>query len=323
MLSEKFLMRMVAPGMLMLGLGMAAGHAAAQEFPSRPIRLVTAPAGGSNDLAARIIAQGITGPIGQPVIVENRPSILSKEIAVRAQPDGYTLYVVGSLLWTGPLVEHKRYDPLTEFSPVTLVSTRPLTLVAHASLPVSSVKDLIALAKSRPGEINVARASLGAIDHLAAELLKSSTGINIAVIPYTGSGPAVIALVGGQVNLYFSPGIGLVQPHIKSGKLKALAVTSAQRSALTPDLPTISSTVPGFEVSAGSGIYAPAKTPATVINKLNREIVRYAKSPDGIEKFTLKGDDVVGTSPQELVAIIKAEITKYAKLIKDAGIRAE
>jgi tripartite-type tricarboxylate transporter receptor subunit TctC len=158
---------------------------------------------------------------------------------------------------------------------------------------------------------------------MAVELLKSMTGINVLVVPYSGSGPALIGIIGSQVDLYFNSGLGNIQPHIKAGRLKILAVTAAQPSALTPGVPTVAATVPGFEISGVTGVYAPLKTPAAVINRLNREIVRYVKSPDGIEKFTFKGDDIVGSSPQEHVAKIKSEMAKISKLIKDTGIRAD
>ena len=178
------------------------------------------------------------------------------------------------------------------------------------------------MAKAKPGELNIARTSLGSDDHLAVELLKIMAGINMVVVPYAGGGPATIGVVGGQVHLLFQSLSG-VQPHIKAGRLKALAVTGSKPSALSPGLPTVASAVPGFDVSGITGVYVPAKTPDAIINRLNREIVRFVKSPDGVEKFTTKGDDVVGSSPQELAAKIKHEIAKYAKLIKDAGIRAE
>jgi tripartite-type tricarboxylate transporter receptor subunit TctC len=301
-----------------------AGAAAAnsgQDFPNRPIRVVTSTPGGGNDIASRILAQGIAGPLGQAVIVENRPSILSKEIAAKAQPDGHTLYVVGSQMWSGPLAQNpdKPYDPMSEFAPISLVATRPFILVAHANVAVNSVKELIAAAKAKPGALTFARASLGADDHLAVELLKSMTGINVLIVPYSGSGPALIGIIGGQVDLYFNSGLGNIQPHLKSGRLKMLAVSGAQPSALTPGVPTVAATVPGFDVSGVTGVYAPIKTPAAVINRLNREIVRYVKSPDGIEKFSAKGDDVVGSSPQEHAA----KIAKISKLLKDTGIRPE
>lgn len=310
--------RTILIGMLALGADLALG----QEYPSRPIRIVTAAAGGGNDIAARIIAQGIAGPLGQPVIVENRPSLISTEAVARAQPDGYTLSVVGNLLWTGPITQNKIYDPLTEFSPITIVATRPFLLVAHASLPVKSVAELIALAKAKPGDLTIARSTFGSDEHLAAELLKAMAGINMLVVPYTGSGPAIIALIGGQVHLSFG-GLSIVEAHIKAGRLKALAVTGAQPSALSPGVPTIAATLPGFEISGITGVYAPGKTPAAIISRLNREIVRYVKSPEGMEKFLLKGDDIVGSSPEELATKIKSEIAKYTKLIKDAGIRAD
>ena len=308
-------------GIFLAGLtSLGACLVSAQDFPNRPIRIVTAAPGGGNDAAARIIAQGITGPLGQSVIVENRPSLLAKEIAAKAQPDGYTLTVVGNLLWTGPLLQGTAYDPLKEFSPISLVASRPFILVEHPSVPANSVKEMIALAKAKPGSLVIAGTTPGSDGHLAAELLKSMAGINITVVPYTGGGPALIGLLGGQAQLLFSETSTIV-PHVKTGKVKVLAVSSLQSSTLYPGIPPVAATLPGFEIVGITGIYAPVKTPAAVINKLNREVVRYLKSPDGTEKFLAKGDEVIGSTPEELTAKIKSTVPKYAKLIKDTGIK--
>ena len=320
MLKHCFLVDVFLVSLLSLSLG--AGVVFGQGYPDRPIRIVTAAPGGGNDAASRIIAQGISGPLGQAVIVENRPSLIAKEIAAKALPDGYTLYVVGNLLWTGPLLQNKLYDPLTEFSPITLVASRPFILVAHPSVPVNSVKEFIALAKARPGEFNIAGTTPGSDGHLAAELLKSMTGINVVVVPYAGGGPALIGLVSGQSQLLFSETSSII-PHVKSGRLKVLAVSSLQPSTLYPGLPTVAASVPGFEIIGITGAYAPIKTPAAVINQRNRDIVRFLKSPEGTERFLVKGDEVVGSSPEELVAKIKSTVPKYAKLIKDLGIRVK
>ena len=302
-----------------------AGAVLSQDYPNRPIRIVCAAPGGGNDMAARILAQGIAGPLGQPVIVENRPSLVSQRIAVQAQPDGYTLSVVGSLLWTGPIVQNpdKPYNPLTELAPISLVATRPFILIANASVPVNSVKEMIALAKAKPGALKFGMGTVGAEDHLAVELLKSMTGINVLIVPYNGSGAVLTGIIGGQVDLFFNSGLGVLLPLVKAGRIKILAVSGAQPSALSPGVPTVAATVPGFDVSGVTGVYAPIKTPAAVISRLNREIVRFVKSPEGTEKFTLKGDDVVGSTPQELAERIKSDIAKNTKLVKDAGIRIE
>ncbi len=285
-----------------------------ENFPDRPIRIVTAAPGGGNDIGSRIIAQGVTGPLGVPVIVENRGSYPAREIVAHAEPDGHTLYVVGNVLWTGPLWQNEPYDPLAQFSPITMVATRPFLLVAHPSSKVNSVNDLIALAKARPKEIKIARTTLGSDGHLAVELLKSLAGIDVLVVPYGGSGPALRGVVSGQAQMSFS-GLGAAEPFIRTGRLKAIAVTSLHPSTLSPGLPTVAASIPGYEIIGITGVYAPAKTPRAIINRLNREIVRYIKSPDGLEKFTAKGDEVVGSTPEEHVARIRSEVAKYGKLI--------
>ncbi|MBI4189464.1 MAG: tripartite tricarboxylate transporter substrate binding protein [Betaproteobacteria bacterium] len=314
----RFAVWMFSVGMMVLGAGVVSG----QEFPNKPIRMVTSPPGGGADFASRLIAQGLSGPLGQQVIVDNRGGIIPMEIVSKAPPDGYTLLLSASL-WLTPLLQNTPYDPVRDFSPITLVGNSPNVLVVHPSLPVKSVKELIALAKARPGELNYASGATGASTHLAAESFKSMAGVDIARIPYKGNGPALNALIGGQVQLMFATA-GSVTPHLKSGRLKGLAVTSARPSALAPGLPAVTTSgLAGYESAAPYGIFAPAGTPATLINRLNQEIVRVLKQADVKDRFFNSGIEIVGSSPEGLAATVKSEMARSGKVIKDAGIRAE
>ena len=304
-------------GMMVL----AVGASFSQNYPNKPIRIVTTAPGSGNDLVARLIADGgLSESLGQPVIIDNR-GIIAAEIALRAPPDGYTLLSYGSPLWISPLVRNVPWDPVKDYAPITLTVNTPNLLVVHPSLPVKSVKELIALAKARPGELNYGSSSTGSTPHLAAELFKAMAGVDIVRIPYKGSGPALNALIGGQVQLMF-PNAGAASPHAKSGKLRALAVSSAQPSALAPGLPTMAASgLPGYESSSPFGVFAPAKTPAALINRLNREIVRVLNNAQVKERLFNAGVEVVGSSPGELAATVKSEMAKWGKLIKDADIR--
>ncbi len=299
--------------------------ASAQEFPTRAIRIVTAEIGGGNDFAARIIAQGITPALGKPVVVENRGGsvVVSAQIVGKAQPDGHTLLLYGNNLWILPFMRTQvPYDPIADFSPITLATRSPCVLVVHPSLPVKSTGDLIALAKARPGQLNYAGAS-GGIIHIAAEVFKYMAGLDMTYVPYKGGSPALIALVSGQVQLMF-PTAGTVAPHLKSSRLRALAITSAQRSALFPDLPTIAATgLPGYESVAHFALLAPAKTPVAIINRLNQEMVRVLAQADVKVEFNNVGIEPVGGTPAQLAATIKSEMERLGKTIKAAGIRAE
>jgi tripartite-type tricarboxylate transporter receptor subunit TctC len=294
--------------------------AEAQSYPVRPVRIVTTAPGSANDVVTRLIVPKIALALGQPVVIDNRGFIAS-EIAARAAPDGYTLISYGSPLWLASLLHNVPYDAVTDFAPVTLTAESPNVLVVHASLPVKSVTDLVAFARARPGELNYGSASSGGSPQLAAELFKSMTGVNIVRVPYKGSGPALVALVGGEVQVMF-PAAGAVTAHVRTGKVKALAVTSAQPSALAPGLPTVSdSGVPGYQASSLLAILAPAKTPPAIVAKLNREIVRALAAPDVKERMFSSGMEAVGSSPEQLAATIKSEIAKWGRVIKEAGIR--
>ena len=296
-----------------------------QAFPNKSIRVVTGQPGGGSDLAARLIANGIAENLGQPMIVENRPGgVIPLEIVQKAPPDGYTLLVYSNGLWLLPFMQaNVRFDPVRDFAPVSLVTQSPNLLVVHPSLAANSVRELIALAKAKPGALNCSTAAGGSSSHLAYELFKAMAGVNIVRIPYKGNAPAVAELVGGQVQLSFATPAA-VTPHMKSGRLKALAVTGLEPYPPFPNLPTVSSSgLPDYESATINGIFAPAKTPAAVITRLNQEIVRVLNKPEVKNTLLETGILVVGSSPQALGAKVKSEISRLGKVIKDAGIREE
>lgn len=302
---------------------LSTGVICAQEYPNRPVRIVCAAPGGGADFVARLIAQGISGSIGQPIIVENRPSNLTGEIVAKAIPDGYTLLLAGGTFMFAPLLSAMPYDPIKDFSPITMLAKAPNVIVVHPAVPAKSVKELIALAKAKPGELNYASGGTGSSLHLSGELFKAMAGVNIARINYKGTGPAINDLVGGQVQMAFSSA-ATVAPHVKSGRLRALAVTSLQPSPLAPGLPTATASgLPGYEVESIDYMLAPARVPSLPIKVLNREIVRVLNLPDLKEKFLNAGIEAAPSSPAELAATMKSEIVKWGKLIKDAGIRAD
>ena len=307
-------------GMVVLGAGLACG----QNYPNKPIRIVTSEPGGGSDFTARVLAQGLTVSLGQQVIVDNRAgTITAAQIMTKAAADGYTLLSYNNSLWTLPLLQKMSYDPVRDFSPIILATRSPNILVVHPSVPVNSVRELIAFAKASPGKLNYASGTVGSSNHLAAELFKALAGVNIARIAYKGSGFAVSDLIGGQVQLMFATA-GSVAQHVKSGRLRTLAVTSAQPSALAPGLPTLAASgVPGYESVTMYGMYAPANSPAMLINRLNQEADRFLDMPDTKERFFNAGVETVGGSPQDFAAAIKSDMARLGKVIKDAGIRAE
>jgi len=307
-------------GMIVLNSGVVSG----QNYPNKPIRIVSADIGGNTDFNARIVAQGLASSLGQPVIVDNRPNgVIPGEIVTKALPDGYTLLVYSDIVWIGPLLEKAPYDPVRDFSPITLATRVPNILVVHPLLAVNSVRELIALAKAKPGELNYAATGIGSSSYLAAELFKSLSKVNIVQIPYKGVAQALNDLIGGRVQLMI-PVAGAAAPHIKVGKLRALAIANAAPSALFPDLPTVAASgLPGYEVATNQGVFAPAKTPSSIINRLNREIVGILSRSDVKERFFNAGSDVVGSSSSEFSAKIKSDVIKWGNVIKDAGIRAD
>lgn len=293
----------------------------AQTFPDRPIRIVTGGAGGGNDITARLIAGGLTANLGQQVIVVNLASgFVPGETVAKARPDGYTIVLSGRSHWMAPLTAPGKspYDPLKDFAPITLPAATPNVLAAHPALPVKSVKDLIALAKARPGELNYGASGQGSGPHLAGELFKSLAGVDIVRVNYRGMTAVYTDLMTGQVHIAFGSAPGIM-PHVNSGRLKGLAVTSAQPSALAPGLPPIAATgLPGYDFISPFGMFAPAETPRPIVNKLNQEIVRVLNSADMKEKLFKRGLEVVGSTPEELMTMVEADMKKLGKFITGA-----
>lgn len=313
----------ILAGITLLATGVARG----QDYPNRPIQMVTSEPGGGNDFAARLIAQGLAGNLGQQVIVSNRGAaggVIAAETVAKAPPDGYTLLFYGSNIWLMPFLRNKvPYDPVRDFAAVTLAVRAPIILVTHPSIAVTSVEELIALAKASPGRLNYGSGATGSASQIATELFKAMAGVDIAKISYKGNGPALNALIAGEVQLAFATP-GSVAPHIKSGRLKALAVTSAQPSALVPGLPTVAASgLSGYEATSIVGVFAPAKTPATLINRLNREFVRVLNRADVKERFFNVGVETVGSSPEEFAATVKSEMARLGAVIRNAGIHDE
>ena len=303
---------------------LAASAVCAQTYPNRPIRFVTAAAGGGNDVTARVIAQGLTERFSQQVIVDNRGGAhVPANTVAKAAPDGYTILLQNNTVWIAPLLEKTAYDHFRELAPITLTARAPNVLVVHPSLPVGSVKELIAAAKAAPGTINYASGVVGSANHIAAELFKAMAGVDLVRIGYKGSGPALIDVMAGQVKLIFattSSSLG----HVKSGKLKALAITSAQPSPLAPGLPTIAASgVPGYAAEAIYGVWAPAKTPAAILNRLNQEIVGVITAPQNRERFFTTGVEIVGSTSDVFAAEIKAESMRLEQVFRTAGIKVQ
>jgi tripartite-type tricarboxylate transporter receptor subunit TctC len=296
----------------------------AQDFPTRPVRVVTAAVGGTTDLVARVIAQGLTASLGQQVIVDNRPTgIIPGETVVKAPPDGYTLLFHASSLWMMPLLQKVPFDPVKDLAPITLATSTPYVVVVHPAVPAKTIKELIALAKAKPGALNYGSGATGAASHLAAEQFKYMAQVNIVRIPYKGQGPAVLGLLGGEVQMSFASAPS-VAGHIKSGKLRALAITTLKPSQLAPGLPTVAeSGLPGYQSTASAGMFAPIKTPARLITLLNREIVKALNKQEVKDVLASDGTEVVGSSPQEFATAINAEMASMGKVIKAAGIRTE
>lgn len=295
----------------------------AQDYPTRPVRIVASEAGGGGDFIARLVAQGLSGALGQQVVVENRGGgVIAGDVVAKSPADGYTLLLYGNTLWLLPLMRKQvPYDPQRDFVPITLAGRAVNVLVVHPSLPVKSVRDLIALAHARPGQLNFSTAAPGTINHLAGELFNSMAKVNIVRVSYRGSPSAVTAVMSGEVQLMFASAAP-VRPHIQAGRVRALGVTTATRSATYPDLPTIAeSGVPGFEAVSTHGIFVPAKTPDAIIARLHQEIVRVLQRPESRDRFAGIGAEPVGSTPEQLTAEIKAEIARMGKVIREAGIQ--
>ena len=306
-------------------------HALAQtQYPTKPVRLIVAfPPGGSTDIIARLVGQRLSERLGQQVIIDNRGGAggtVGTELAARANPDGYTLTMgTTSTHVIAPAAYSKlKYDPISDFAPITLVASTPYLLVLNPSVKATSLKEFVELAKSQAGKLNYASAGTGSTTHLAMEMLKSAAGIDVVHVPYNGNGPAGTAVLGGQVQALFGS-MPAVLPHAKSGKVRPIAVGTAKRSPALPEVPTVAeSGYPGFEVSLWLGFFAPRGTPVAIVNRLHSELVKIALSPEMKEQFERNGAEPAhNISSLDLERLVRAEIQKYSKVIKTANIKLD
>lgn len=312
-------------GVIVLGsLVLGSTTALSQTFPKpMPIRIFTLLPGGSANFAARMLADGISPALGQPVVVESRPTaIIGAEIVSKAPADGHTLLVGASSFLVGSLLQSLPYDPVKDFVPVTMIMKEVYFLVAHPALPVRNVKELIALAKSKPGELNYSSAGTGGASHLAVELFKAMAGVNIQRVPYKTGNVEIPDLLAGQVQLTINSASGVLQ-HVKSGRLRGLAVTGSRPSPMAPELPTLGATVPGYEAEFLTGFYALSTTPPAITSRLNQDAVRYLSQTDVKEKFLAIGTEIVASSPEQSSTIVQTNMNKWRKVVKDSNIKAD
>lgn len=298
----------------------------AEDYPSRVVRLIIPHApGGPTDITARIMAQRLSESLGQQFVVDNRPGaagIIGTELAAKASPDGYTLVSISIPHTVNPaLYKNIPYNTLNDFSPVAQFTTYPNILVVHPSVPAKSVKELITLAKAAPGQLNYGSGGIGTSPHLSAELFRFLAGVNIVHVPYKGGAASIIGVQTGEITILFSP-TPSVMPHIKAGKIRALAVTSAKRWPLTPEFPTVAeSGLPGYEVSSFVGMLAPARTPTSIVGKVNSAVVRVLQLPQTKEQIAAVGAVPIATTPEQFGAFLKAEVVKWNKVIRESGMK--
>ena len=307
----------------------AAAAAHAQNYPAKPVRVITPfTAGSAIDTLARVLGQKLGDTWGQQVVIDNRigaNGIIGTEAAAKAPPDGYTVYLgnISTLAVNPHLYLKLPYDALRDFAPVTMAATIPVVLVVHPSLPVKSVRELIALAKARPGQLNYASGGTGSAQHLPMEMLRVDAGVDIVHVPYKGLGPAFSDVLGGQVPMMFT-GVSNVVPYMKSGRLRVLAIGSPKRSTTLPEVPTVAEAgVPGFDFDSWTGYLVPVAAPKEVIARLHADIVRALNAPEVRDKLVTLGFDLVGSTPDAFAALIRNDIARFGRLIKAAGIRAE
>src|SRR4051812_10115456 len=311
-----------------LALVLFAGVAAAQTYPSHPVRLIIPyPPGGSNDIVGRMIAAQLGERLGQQVVVDNRSGAggqLGTLAAAKSPPDGYTLLLISVAYAFGPaLYKDLQYDPETAFAPITILGRGAAGVCLHPSVPASSIQELIALAKAKPGQLNYASAGVGSLQHLAAALFMSQAKIEVVHIPYKGGGPAMADVMAGQAQIVL-PSLIQTMPYIKSGRLKCIATTGAKRSAAVPEIPTVAeSGLPGYEAHNWWGMLAPAGTPAPIISRLHGALTEVIDSKETTRRFETEGAEAVHMSPQEFGRFISSELAKWAKVARDVGIKAE
>ena len=319
-------LRTVAFFASLCGASILAGHATAQTYPNRPIRcIIPYIAGSTTDVVGRVVGPKLSERLGQAVVIDNRGganSIIGTETATRSPPDGYTILLGATALAINPSLYKLPYDTAKSLTPITQAVAVNLVLVAHPSLPVRTVAELITLAKARPGQLTYGSSSNGSPGHLAGELLKNLTGIKVVHVPYKGGPQATADLVGGQIQLQFDA-VATSLPHIKAGRARALAVSGAKRSTILPDLPSIAETVPGFNTVGWQGVLAPAGTPSEIIERLHREIVAVLAIPDVRQRMFDLGYETVGSSPREFTEFMRADTAQFARVISSAGIRPE
>ena len=310
---------------LMLLVGWGAVHA--QQYPNRPIRLIVAfPPGGSTDIIARVIGQRLGERLGQQVVIDNRGGAggtIGTEMAARGNPDGYTLTMGTTSTHVVSVAVYSKlaYDPVNDFTPVTLVAITPYLLVVNLNVPAKTLKEFVALAKSQPGKLNYASAGNGTTTHLAMEMLKSVAGMDIVHIPFNGNSPANTAVLGGQVQALFGS-MPAVLPQAKAGKLRPLAVGTAKRSPAFPDVPTVAeSGYPGYEASLWLGFVAPKGTPKPIVERLHKELTAIVAMPETVDALQRNGADPITNTPEQFAALIKSEIGKYVKAVKAAGMK--
>jgi tripartite-type tricarboxylate transporter receptor subunit TctC len=316
----------VAAGLL---IGCAAAWAQdPARYPSRPVRIIVPfTPGAGTDIVGRAVAQSLTEAWGHSMVVDNRPGAggtIAGELVAKANPDGYTLMLgnVSTLAIARSLYPRLPYDPLRDFAPITLITTSENVVVVHPSVQISSVKDLIAYARANPRKLNYGSSGSGTTSHLGGAMFASMAGVEMTHVPYKGSGPMLTDLLAGQLQLAFSS-VPTALPHIKAGRLRPLAVTRLKHSATLPDLPTVHETIPGFDISLWQGIVAPSGTPRVLVAKLNQEIVRRLRAPELKGRLSTLGLDVVGNTPGEFAAYMKAEADKWAGIVKSSGARAD
>jgi tripartite-type tricarboxylate transporter receptor subunit TctC len=312
---------------LCVGLLVMAGAVHAQAYPAKPIRFIVGfPPGGTNDIVARVLAPKLGENLGQQVVVENRAganTAIATEMFVRVPPDGYTILLNAPGHATNPALIKLNYDSIRDFTFITLAAESQNLLVAHPSLPVKNVQELIALSKKRPGEINYGSSGIGTTVHLSAELFQHMAGVKWVHIPYKGGGPAMVGLRSGEFSLYFG-NVPTVITLAREGKLRALAVTGAKRTSAAPDIPTVAEAgIPGYEVTTFYGISAPAKTPRPIVERLHTEIVRSLKAPEVRDRLHGLGAEIVANTPEQYAAFMQAEIAKWGKVIRAAAIKVE